>query len=118
MPEEETEQVQSVPSVSVASEQEVQEGVSDLGDALGQDMLASLQEKPAGDALQELDQLEEKIEALIAHCETLNLLNKTLSEQLNKERTLRARVEEVNSAARQKVDRLIQRLLDLEASEK
>lgn len=116
--EEEAEKLQSLPSVSVASEQNVERDVSDLGDALGQDMLTSFKEKPADEALQELDQLEKKIEALIAHCETLNVLNKTLGEQLNKERALRARIEEVNGAARRRVDQLIQRLRDLEATEK
>ena len=119
MPKQADEQEGSVADDTLLATEEVESGISDLGDALGQEAFdGGIRELPATEALEELNLLEKKIENLIAYCDKLTLVNRNLSEQIAKERESKARIQEVNSSARQRVQQLIQRLRDLEEAEK
>ena len=119
MPEQMDEHEGSVADDTLLPAQGVDSDISDLGDALGHEVLdGGARESPATEALEELNLLEKKIEELIAYCAKLTLVNRNLSEQLAKERESKARIQEVNSSARQRIQQLIQRLRDLEEAER
>lgn len=81
-------------------------------------MLVGIREKASGKLFAELEELEEKVEALIAHCEQLQRLNEGLTQRLSKESQSHAELLDVHTGARKRVDQLIQRLRDLEEETK
>ena len=91
---------------------------SEPQDSPASSMLVGIQEKPSGELYKELEELEEKVNALIARCEELQGVNESLAQQLTKESESRAALLEVQTDARKRVDQLIQRLRDLEEEAK
>lgn len=95
--------------------EDTQHAASEPEDSSPDEMLIGIREQPSGEMFAELDELESKVEALIARCEELQRINSGLTQQLAKERELQTGLLEVQSEARKRVDQLIQRLRDLEA---
>lgn len=91
---------------------------SERQDSSADSMLVGIQEKPGGELYTELEELEEKVNALIARCEKLRQMNDSLTKQLTKESESRLALLELQTDARKRVDQLIRRLRDLEEESK
>ena len=115
---EETHEVADAESASSHWLEDRENASSDLEDSPADGMLVGIQEMPSGELYKELEELEEKVNALIARCEELQGVNESLAQQLTKESESRAALLEVQTDARKRVDQLIQRLRDLEEEAK
>ncbi len=114
----EKEHKEGAQSDSSNSLEDTERASSETQDSPADDMLVGIQEKPSGDLYSDLDELEEKINALVARCEELRRVNESLAQQLSKESESRASLLEVQTDARKRIDQLIQRLRDLEEESK